>query len=76
MAIFGIPAGGELWLILAIVLILFGPSRLPKLAKSLGKSVKAVREGIDGKLDEGDESAADGSKKKSKVADVDEDDEE
>jgi sec-independent protein translocase protein TatA len=42
------------WLIIGgVVLLLFGPSQLPKLAKTLGKTAKAMREGIDGKM--GDE---------------------
>ena len=41
-------------LILVIVLIIFGPSQLPKLAKAFGKSAKALRDGADGKYDEED----------------------
>ncbi len=33
----------EIILILAIVLILFGPKKLPELAKSLGRSVKEYK---------------------------------
>ena len=47
--------GTELIIILVIVLILFGPKRLPQLGKSIGKTMKAVREGVDGKDDEDDE---------------------
>jgi sec-independent protein translocase protein TatA len=42
---------GELVLILAIVLILFGAKRLPEVAKSLGKSIKAFKEGMNEKDD-------------------------
>jgi sec-independent protein translocase protein TatA len=35
----------ELLLILVVVILLFGASRLPQLAKSLGKSKRAFREG-------------------------------
>jgi sec-independent protein translocase protein TatA len=45
----------ELIIILVIVLILFGPKRLPALGKSIGKTFKSLKDGIDGKLDEGDE---------------------
>lgn len=48
--------GTELIIILVIVLILFGPKRLPQLGKSLGKTMKAVRDGVDGK-DEDEDSA-------------------
>ena len=36
----------ELLIILVIVLILFGASRLPELARSLGTSVKEFKKGI------------------------------
>jgi len=39
---FGIGAT-ELILILAIALIVFGPKRLPELARALGKSIKEFR---------------------------------
>jgi sec-independent protein translocase protein TatA len=47
----------ELIIVLVIVLILFGPKRLPALGKSLGKTFKSLKDGIDGKLDEADEDA-------------------
>lgn len=37
----------ELLAILAIVLVVFGPSQLPKLTKMFGKSVKSFREAVD-----------------------------
>jgi sec-independent protein translocase protein TatA len=36
----------ELLIILLIVLILFGASRLPELARSLGSSVKEFKKGV------------------------------
>ena len=42
----------ELLIIAGIALLIFGPKNLPKLGKSLGKTVKSVREGMDGKFDE------------------------
>lgn len=45
----------ELIIILVIVLVLFGPKRLPQLGKSIGKTMKAIREGVDGKIDEDEE---------------------
>jgi sec-independent protein translocase protein TatA len=41
------PGGSELIIILLIVFLLFGASRLPQLAKALGQSKRAFREGID-----------------------------
>lgn len=69
-AIIGIPGLGvpELLLILAVVLILFGPKRLPMLGKSLGKTMKAIREGAEGKLgddDDDDDASASAPSKKS-----------
>ncbi len=55
MAVFGLPGGSEWLFILAIVLLLFGPSQLPKLAKTFGKSAKALKDGIDGKLEDEDD---------------------
>jgi sec-independent protein translocase protein TatA len=37
----------ELILIGAVIVLLFGASRLPQLAKALGQSKKAFREGLD-----------------------------
>lgn len=39
----GIP---ELVIILAVVLLIFGPKNLPKLGASMGKTVKSLREGL------------------------------
>ncbi len=51
----------ELLIVLVVVLLLFGPKRLPQLGKSLGKTMKAIREGAEGKLadDDKDEDAVD-----------------
>ncbi len=38
----------ELLLILAIVLLLFGPSKLPDLGKALGKAIKDFKDGAKG----------------------------
>ena len=36
----------ELVLILVVALVLFGPNRLPDLARSVGKSIKAFKDGL------------------------------
>ena len=41
----GIPGGWELWIILLIILILFG-SRLPKVARSLGQGISEFKKGL------------------------------
>ena len=71
MRIFGL-GPLELGLILLVVLILFGPKRLPQLGKSLGKTMKAIREGVDG---EGEDEVleADTTTKKKAAATVEDD---
>ncbi len=56
MAAFGMPGGWEIWAILAVVLLLFGPTQLPKLAKMFGKSAKALKEGMNEGMNELDDS--------------------
>ena len=41
----GVP---ELLIILAVILLIFGPKNLPKLGASVGKTVKSLREGLGG----------------------------
>lgn len=48
----------ELLLVLGVVLLLFGPKRLPQLGKSLGKTVKAIREGVDSDEEDDDDGSA------------------
>lgn len=54
----GVP---ELLVILVVVLLIFGPKNLPKIGSALGKTVKNVREGMEGddKSDEKSEAKAD-----------------
>ena len=67
----------ELLIILGIALIIFGPTQLPKLGRSVGKAIrelrgastevtKAVQEGLEGKddKDDKDEEVKDSKKKK------------
>ena len=49
----GMPGGWEWIIILVVILLIFGGSRLPQLAKALGQSKRAFREG----QDEADEEA-------------------
>jgi sec-independent protein translocase protein TatA len=48
----GMPGGSEMLIVLLLVLLLFGGSRLPQLAKGLGQSMKEFKKGAAG----GDES--------------------
>ena len=45
----------ELLVILIGVLIIFGPKNLPKLGAAIGKTVKNVRDGMEGKEDSSDD---------------------
>jgi len=40
------PSGPEWFIVLAIVLLVFGGSQLPKLAKNLGKAQKEFKAGL------------------------------
>lgn len=43
---------GELLVILAVILVLFGGKRLPEFAKNLGKGIREFKRACDGKDDE------------------------
>jgi sec-independent protein translocase protein TatA len=43
----GMPGGWEWIIILVVILLLFGGSRLPQLAKALGQSKRAFQDGQD-----------------------------
>jgi sec-independent protein translocase protein TatA len=58
---FGIP---ELLIILVIIVILFGPGRIGKVAGELGKGIRSFRDGLGGKADKDDEKAASEEEKK------------
>lgn len=68
----GLLSPTHLIIILVIVLVIFGPSRLPQLGKSLGETMRSLREGMDGETDDGDTK----SSAKKVAAAVDEEDEE
>ena len=42
----GLPRGAEWIIILVIILLLFGPGRIGKVAGELGKGIKAFRDGL------------------------------
>ena len=58
----------EIILIVLVIVLLFGASRLPQLAKSLGQSKRAFREG----LDEADEEARLDSQRRASLRSADE----
>jgi sec-independent protein translocase protein TatA len=57
------PGLPEILLILVIVLLLFGPGRIVKIANELGSSIKAFRDGLQKNDDAGKEEPKDESKK-------------
>jgi sec-independent protein translocase protein TatA len=48
----GLPRGAEWIVILVIVILLFGPGRIGKIAGELGRSIKDFREGLGSKDDQ------------------------
>jgi sec-independent protein translocase protein TatA len=42
----GLPGGPELLIVLVIVMLVFGASRLPKLARSMGQAGKEFKSGL------------------------------
>ncbi|MEW6084332.1 MAG: twin-arginine translocase TatA/TatE family subunit [Chloroflexota bacterium] len=50
----GLPRGSEWIIILVIVILLFGPGRIGKIASELGKGIRSFRDGLsEGKQEEG-----------------------
>lgn len=50
--LFGMPGGTELLVMLFVVMLLFGGSRLPQLAKGIGQSIKEFKKGV-AEIDDG-----------------------
>lgn len=48
----GLPRGAEWIVILVIVLLLFGPGRIGKIAGEMGKGIRAFRDGLGNKEEE------------------------
>jgi len=55
-----LPGGWEWIIVLVIVLLLFGPGRIVKIAGELGKGIKAFRDGL-GKEKQDDDQTTDSS---------------
>ena len=55
---------GELWIVLIIVVVLFGASAIPKLAKSIGQAKKEFEKGVkEGESADDTDADADAEKK-------------
>ena len=53
------PSGSEWIIVLVIVLLVFGGSQLPKLAKNLGKAQKEFKDGLSEGLEENEDASKD-----------------
>jgi sec-independent protein translocase protein TatA len=75
MLLLGMPGGWEWIVILVVILLLFGGSRLPQLAKSIGQSKRAFREGLEADEEEArlEKSRQSASLPASSLASVDDD---
>lgn len=59
----GLPRGAEWIVILVIVLLLFGPGRIGKIAGELGHGIKNFRDGIGGKEEKAEQAEKSEEKK-------------
>ncbi|MBP5368911.1 MAG: twin-arginine translocase TatA/TatE family subunit [Bacteroidales bacterium] len=62
MTLLGIIGGQELIVILLIVLLLFGATKIPELMRSFGKGVKEFKDGMNGVQDTDQKSVTTDSK--------------
>lgn len=65
----------ELLIVLAIVLVIFGPKALPKLGRSMGKTLGSFKKGLQEDAADDEEEVVVVKKKKTKAVEVDEDEE-
>ena len=57
------PGVTELLIVLLVVIVIFGPTQIPKLAKMVGKSVKSLRAGMSDDEEETKKDKEDSSEK-------------
>jgi sec-independent protein translocase protein TatA len=62
LAIFQSVGPLELLIVLGIVLVIFGPKRLPGLGRQLGTGMREFKDSLIGKSDDDDDDAAEGSR--------------
>lgn len=70
------PKGFEWVVILIVALLIFGPKNLPKLGKSLGSTVKNIREGMNGEGESSETAETPETTEAETVVDEDADDDE
>src|SRR5262245_58099169 len=58
----GFPSGSELWIVLVVVLLIFGASRLPLLGRNLGQGIKEFKKGVKEAARDDTKQVEDGSK--------------
>ena len=58
----GIPGPPELFLIVLVVLIIFGAGKLPEVGKALGKGIREFKAAREGNLDDETEKPSEGKK--------------
>jgi TatA/E family protein of Tat protein translocase len=63
------PRGPELLIIVAVLFVLFGASRLPQLGSSIGSFVKNLKKGLAGEEPTAEKKLADGSGEQVQPAD-------
>jgi len=54
-----LPGPSELIIILIIVLIIFGPKKLPEMGKAIGQSIRELKKATDDKGDKQDQDSSD-----------------
>jgi sec-independent protein translocase protein TatA len=47
IAAFGLPMGAELWVILGVIVLLFGGAKIPQLMRGVGQGVGELKKGLD-----------------------------
>ncbi len=62
--------GGEILILLAIVLLFFGAKRIPELARSLGKGTREFRQGLSEGNTEGEQAHEDREEENAQTARV------
>lgn len=56
------PGGAEIWIIIALAVVLFGGSRLPKIARNLGRAQGELKKGLsEGNADVGKDDKPEGT---------------
>ncbi len=55
LGLFSLPGGSEWFIILLVVILVFGPKNLPKLGSAMGRFMSNLKAGQKGELTDGDE---------------------